>query len=61
MPVIGIVELFVLFVVVLIVYGIPIAAVVWAIRTMQRLRSECEAIRNRLEAIERTLQRNSTS
>ena len=41
-----------------IVYVIPIAAAVWALVTLQRIRSGQEVIRLRLELLERTLQRS---
>ncbi len=37
---------------------IPIAAAVWALYTLQRIRSGQEVIRLRLELLERTLQRS---
>ena len=40
------------------VYIIPIAAAVWALYTLQRIRSGQEVIRLRMELLERTLQRS---
>jgi len=40
------------------VYLVPIGAAIWALVTLQRIRSGQEVIRLRLELLERTLQRN---
>jgi hypothetical protein len=48
----------VIIVVLVAVYIIPIAAAVWALYTLQRIRSGQEVIRLRLELLERTLQRS---
>ena len=41
------------------IYLIPIAAAIWALVTLQRIRSGQEVIRLRLEMLERTLQRSA--
>jgi hypothetical protein len=41
------------------VYLIPIGAAIWALVTLQRIRSGQEVIRLRLEMLERTLQRSA--
>jgi len=41
------------------IYLIPLAAGVWAIVTLQRIRSGQEVIRLRLEGLERLLQRSA--
>jgi hypothetical protein len=41
------------------VYLIPIVAAIWALVTLQRIRSGQEVIRLRLEMLERTLQRSA--
>ena len=45
----------------LIRYGIPIAAVIWVILALRRIRSDHEMIRSRLEAIEQLLKGSSQS
>ena len=37
-------------------YGLPIAGAIWAIITLQRIRTEQQAMGSRLETIERLLQ-----
>jgi hypothetical protein len=53
----GFPELLIIMVLVLF-WIIPIAAAVWALYTLQRIRSGQEVIRLRLELLERTLQRS---
>jgi|WetSurMetagenome_2_1015567.scaffolds.fasta_scaffold68048_3 hypothetical protein len=42
----------------LLIYAIPITATIWAIKTLINIRSGQEAIKSRLEAIERAIQSN---
>jgi uncharacterized membrane protein YraQ (UPF0718 family) len=42
---------------VFILYGICIAAVIWIILTLNRIRKVLEAIQNRLETVEQSLKR----
>ena len=51
----GVPELVVLLVIGLF-YGVPIAGAIWAIITLQRIRTEQQAMGSRLETIERLLQ-----
>jgi len=53
----GVPELIIILVLGLI-YLIPIAAAIWALVTLQRIRSGQEVLRLRLELLERTLQRS---
>jgi hypothetical protein len=46
---------------ILIGYGIPIAAAVWALFTLYKIRTAVELMHHRLEAVERLLQRPSSS
>jgi hypothetical protein len=55
MPSLGITEFLVILVVMLIVYGIPVAAVVWIIITLNRIHSGQKIIRNRLDEIEHAI------
>jgi hypothetical protein len=38
-------------------WGVPIAAAIWALVTLQRIRSEQQAVQLKLDTIERLLQR----
>jgi len=53
----GVPELLIILVIGL-VYVIPLAAGVWAVVTLQRIRTGQDALRLRLEGIERLLQKN---
>jgi hypothetical protein len=57
---IGLAELWVVLMIAAI-YLIPIAAAVWALFTLHRIRVGQDAIRRTLESIERLLQRTPTS
>ena len=52
-------ELTSVFIAGVIFYVAPIAGIIWCIVTMNRLRKGQEAIQNRLEAIEQTLNKGS--
>ena len=53
---IGMPELMVVLVIGL-VWGVPIAAAIWTLVTLQRIRSGQQAVQLKLDAIERLLQR----
>jgi hypothetical protein len=44
-----------------IIYALPIAAAIWVLATLRRIRSDMEAFRGKLEAIEGLLQNNNAS
>ena len=54
---VGIPELMVLLVVVA-SWGIPVAAAIWAIVTLKRIRASQQAVQLKLDTIERLLQRS---
>lgn len=58
MPGAGITEMTVIIVIAVTLWGIPVAAGIWAIITLQRIHSGQKIIRNRLDEIERDI-RNS--
>ena len=55
----GVPEIFIMMGILATFWLIPLAAGIWAIITLQRIRSGQETIRLRLELLERTLQRSS--
>ena len=54
----GTFEIIIISILGLIVYTIPLAAIVWIIITLNRLRKGQETIQNRLDAIEQFLNRD---
>jgi len=61
MPRMDLTEILIIIFLWLIRYGIPIAAVIWVILALRRIRSDHEMIRSRLEAIEQLLKGSSQS
>ena len=57
----GVSELFIVLFIITALYLIPIVAGVWALLTLRRIRVGQEDLRRRLETIERSLQRTSSS
>ena len=55
----GLSEFLVVLVVAIIKVGIPIAAAIWIIQALRRIRADNEAIKSKLDAIEQQLQRGS--
>jgi hypothetical protein len=57
----GLSEFLVVLIAAIIKVGIPIAVALWIIQALRRIRADNEAIKSKLEAIERQLQRGSQS
>ena len=55
----GFSEFLVVLITAIIKVGIPLAAALWIIQALRRIRADNEAIKSKLEAIEQQLQRSS--